>query len=53
MRLALQDRSFDQRNPPQVSKGLIAGLKGNQWLLITPDHKALYIPGGDMLGGGG
>ena len=32
--------------PPQIHKGLIAGLiKGNQWL-ISPDHKAGYFLGG-------
>ena len=37
--------------PPSMNKGLIAGLiKGNQWL--SPDHKALFL-GGVRLGGGG
>ena len=31
--------------PPQVNKGLIAGLiKANHWL-ISPDHKALFLGG--------
>ena len=29
--------------PPHRNKGLIAGLKGNQWL--SPDHKAGYFWG--------
>ena len=36
-----------QSYPPQVHKGLIAGLiKGNHWVFISPDHKALAISGG-------
>ena len=32
--------------PPRNSRPLIAGLiKGNQWLLIIPDHKAGYVLG--------
>ena len=32
-----------QRTPLR-NKGLIAGLmKGNQWVFISPDHKALFL----------
>ena len=38
---------------PRRKKGLIAGLiKGNLWL-ISPDHKALFLGGGLLWGGGG
>ena len=36
--------------PPKRNKGFIAGLKGNQWVFISPDHKALFL-GGGALGG--
>ena len=44
-------------SPPQethlYNHALIAGLiKGNQWVFISPDHKALFISGGGTLGGG-
>ncbi len=39
--------------PPAETKGLIAGLiKGNQWVFISPDHKALF-PGGRGATSGG
>ena len=39
-------------NQPPRNKGLIAGLiKGNQWVFISPDHKAGYFWAGGMLGG--
>ena len=32
--------------PPQFDKGLIAGLiKRNQWVFVSPDHKAGYFQG--------
>ena len=38
--------------PPQIHKGLIAGLiKGKQWVFISPDHKAGYFWGGTLGGG--
>ncbi len=40
--------------PPTRYRGLIAGLiKGNQWLFISPDHKALFhlFLGGYIRGG--
>ena len=44
-------------SPPQethlYNHALIAGLnKGNQWVFISPDHKALFISGGGTLAGG-
>ena len=33
-----------QPTPLTRNKGcLIAGLKGNQWVFINPDHKALFL----------
>ena len=33
--------------PPEINKGLSFGLiKGNQWVFISPDHKAGYFWGG-------
>ena len=38
--------------PPQIHKGLIAGLiKGSQWVFISPNHKAGYFWGGYVGGG--
>ena len=39
---------------PPRNKGLIAGLiKGNHWVFISPDHKALFLGGRYVRGGGG
>ena len=39
--------------PPSRNRGLTAGLiKGNQWVFISPDHKAGYSWGGTWPGGG-
>ena len=38
---------------PARNKGLIFGLiKGNQWVFISPDHKAGYFWGGYVRAGG-
>ena len=29
--------------PPLKNKDLIAGIKGNQWLNLSPYHKALFL----------
>ena len=43
----------NQPPPPQFNNGLIAGLiKGNQWVFISPDHKAGYSWGGTSGGVG-
>ncbi len=51
--MAIQPTPPGPRTPPQKSPGLIAGLiKGNLWVFISPDHKALFISAPGVRGPG-